>query len=266
MTKSIILTGGSTGIGAAASSRLLSKGHQVTIFDVVEPTDSKSHFVQCDMGETSSIENAVASINGPVDTLINVAGISNANPGEKIMRVNFLGLRHLTELLATRLVEGGSIVNVASSAGHDWRNRKDLINELLDSKDFESGLTWVLAHEREWIDNPYKFSKQCTAAYTYRAAGLAVKRRVRVNCVNPGSTGTQLTSDFRQLVGEEMYDWGVAQVGREGTPDDIAEVIEFLAVGDCRWLNGAELPVDGGHVAGLIGGWIDLEESPNAKK
>ena len=85
-----------------------------------------------------------------------------------------------------------------------------------------------------------------------------------MNCVNPGSTGTGLTKDFRQLVGEEMYDWGVKQIGREGTPDDIAEVIEFLAIGDCRWLNGVELTVDGGYIAGLVGGWVDLKKSPNA--
>ena len=80
---------------------------------------------------------------------------------------------------------------------------------------------------------------------------------MRVNCVNPGSTETQLTPAFRELVGAELYDWGVAQIGRHGTPDDIAEVIEFLAIGQCRWLNGVELLVDGGYVAGTVGGWIN---------
>ena len=153
-------------------------------------------------------------------------------------------------------------MNVASTAGVDWRNRKALIAELLDTTSFGSALAWLEANRAEWSENPYKFSKQCAAAYTYRAAGLAVKRRVRVNCVNPGSTGTQLTADFRQLVGEAMYDWGVEQIGREGKPDDIAEVIEFLAIGSCRWLNGVELTVDGGYIAGLVGGWVNLQESP----
>jgi len=48
----------------------------------------------------------------------------------------------------------------------------------------------------------------------------------------------------------------VQQVGREGTPVDIAEVIEYLATGNNRWLNGVELLVDGGYIAGLTGGWI----------
>jgi len=133
---------------------------------------------------------------------------------------------------------------------------------LLDTRDFASGLAWVRAHRDVWQDNPYKFSKQVAAAYTYRAAGRELARRVRVNCVNPGSTGTQLTAQFREIVGPELYDWGVSQVGRQGTPDDIAEVIEFLALGACRWLNGVEIVVDGGYIAGIVGGWVDVARAP----
>ena len=181
------------------------------------------------------------------------------------MAVNFLGLRHLTETLISRLDDGGCIVNVASSIGHDWRSRRQVVRELLDTPDFGAGLVWLRAHQEEWADNPYKFSKQCAAAYTYVAAGLGADRHIRVNCINPGSTGTQLTPDFKQLVGEELYDWGRRQVGREATPADIAEVIEFLAIGECRWINGVELLVDGGFLAGIIGGWIDLEAAPVSK-
>ena len=71
---------------------------------------------------------------------------------------------------------------------------------------------------------PYLFSKRCAAAYTYRAAHLALPYKVRVNCVNPGVTETQLSPQFRDLVGDKLYDWGVEQIGRAGTPTDIAEV------------------------------------------
>ena len=104
--------------------------------------------------------------------------------------------------------DGGSVVNVASSAGYDWRDRIDIISELLDTNDFDAALSWLKNNQQDWIGNAYKFSKQCAAAYTYRAAGLAVKRGVRVNCVNPGSTGTRLTKDFKKLIGEEKYNWG----------------------------------------------------------
>jgi NAD(P)-dependent dehydrogenase (short-subunit alcohol dehydrogenase family) len=261
---SIVLTGGTTGIGAATVARLEAQGHRVTVLDIARP-DAAVSFIQCDLSDPDAIDRAVEQLPGQIDRLVNVAGLSNAAPDDKILQVNFLGMRYLTEQLVPRIADGGCVVIVASSAGHDWRNRKAVIDGLLDTPDFATGMHWLQNNLPEWQANPYKFSKQCAAAYTYRAAGLAIQRGVRVNCVNPGSTGTQLTADFRQLVGEEMYDWGVQQVGREGTPDDIAEVIDFLATGNNRWLNGVELVVDGGFIAGLTGGWIDLQQSPNAK-
>ncbi len=54
------------------------------------------------------------------------------------------------------------------------------------------------------------------------------------------------------------------QIGRHAKPDDIAQVIEFLAIGDCRWLNGVEIVVDGGYTAGIIGGWINPDDAPGA--
>jgi NAD(P)-dependent dehydrogenase (short-subunit alcohol dehydrogenase family) len=264
MNRVVVLTGGATGIGAATVARLHAAQCQVHVLDVAAPADRAAHFIQCDLSDPRAIDAAVMQLPTPIDALINVAGIAGPDPATKVLAVNFLGLRHLTESLVNRITDGGAIVNVASSAGRDWAKRADLVGGLLDTKDFSAGLAWLAANNDAWRDNPYKFSKQCAAAYTYRAARLGLARGVRVNCVNPGATETQLTPAFRTLVGPAMYDWGVAQVGRAGTPADIAEVIEYLAIGPCRWLNGVEIVVDGGYIAGVIGGWVNLDESPNA--
>ena len=252
---SIVLTGGATGIGAATVARLEAQGHSVTVLDIVQPT-APTAFIHCDLSDPAAIDRAMAQLPGPINRLINVAGVSNAAANDKILQVNFLGMRYLTERLVPRMTDGGGVVIVASSAGYDWRQRQPVIEEFLNTPDFGAGMHWLLQNRTAWQDNPYKFSKQCAAAYTYRAAGLAFRRGIRVNCVNPGSTGTRLTADFRRLVGPQRYDWGVQQVGREGTPVYIAEVIEYLATGNNRWLNGVELLVDGGYIAGLTGGWI----------
>jgi NAD(P)-dependent dehydrogenase (short-subunit alcohol dehydrogenase family) len=265
MSKTVVLTGGATGIGAATVTRLLAADCRVYVLDVKAPTQAGVRFTPCDLSQPTKIDAGVATLPAKIDALVNVAGIPGPSPGETVMAVNFLALRHLTESLVDRITDGGSVVNVASSAGRDWQKREDVIREVLDTPDFAAGLAWLRQNGEVWSDNPYKFSKQCAAAYTYRAAQLAIARGVRVNCVNPGATETQLTPAFRELVGPAMYDWGVAQIGRQGTPADIAEVIEFLAVGQCRWLNGVEIVVDGGYIAGVVGGWIDLDASPNAK-
>jgi NAD(P)-dependent dehydrogenase (short-subunit alcohol dehydrogenase family) len=266
MDKIVALTGGATGIGAAAVARLIAADCQVYVLDVAAPTAPHTTFVHCDLGQPDAIDAALAQLPDRMDAVVNVAGIPGPNPGMAVMAVNFLGLRHLTESLVPRISNGGTVVNVASTAGWDWEKRADLVKGLLDTPDFASGVDWLNVHTAEWIGNPYKFSKQCAAAYTYRATGFALPYGVRGNCVNPWAVETKLTPAFRELVGPEMYDWGVRQIGRHGTPQDIAEVIEFLAIGQCRWLNGVAIVVDGGYIAGLVGGWVNLEESPNAQK
>ncbi len=266
MSKVVALTGGATGIGAAAVARLVAADCRVYVLDVATPSAPHTAFIHCDLGRPDAIDAACSKLPDRIDALVNVAGIPGPSPAIGVMAVNFLGLRHLTESLVPRIAKDGTVVNVASTAGWDWQKRAEVVKDLLDTADFAAGLDWLDAHSGEWTGNPYKFSKQCAAAYTYRAAGFALPYGVRVNCVNPGAVETKLTPAFRELVGPDMYDWGVRQIGRHGTPQDIAEVIEFLAIGQCRWLNGVEIVVDGGYIAGLVGGWVNLDESPNAQR
>ena len=148
------------------------------------------------------------------------------------------------------------MVIVASSAGRDWRDNQRTVNSLLDTADYAAGLSWLHSHKIEWEDEAYKFSKQCAAAYTYRAAGLARDKGIRVNCINPGIVETPLLPAFRDMLGPDTFDYIVDQSGRTGKPADIAAVADYLLLGDCEWLNGVELTVDGGYYAGIVGGWI----------
>ncbi len=265
MTRTIALTGGATGIGAATANRLTTQGCDVHILDVATPADSNSYrtYIPCNLASSSSIDNAVSQLPNAIDALINVAGVAQMPDPADTLAINFLGMRALSEAILPRINRGGSIVIVASSAGWQWRDFEADISGLLHTSSFAAGRAWLAEHTDLWRANPYQFSKRCAAAYTYAATRLALPQGVRVNCVNPGSTETQLSTDFRNIVSANLYDWGVAQIGRVGKPDDIAEVIEFLAIGNCGWLNGQEIAVDGGYIGGLIGGWINPSEAPS---
>ena len=259
--RTVVVTGGASGMGQAAVRRIAASGADVVVLDVVAPNEG-ARFVRCDLADRTSIDQAMDELPASIDALVNVAGVARAPEMAKVVAVNFLGLRYLTESLIPRIPPFGSVVVVASSAGHDWRNRAFDVEGLLDTPNFEAGWDWLLGHRDVWQDNPYKFSKQCAAAYTHRASGIGLPGRVRVNCVNPGAVETPLTPAFRDLLGEDVYDWGVAQIGRHAQPDDVGEVIAFLAGDQCRWLNGVEIPVDGGFLSGLYGGWIDPTGGP----
>ncbi len=257
MSHCLALTGGASGIGAATLERLLGRQCDVFVLDRMAPATNDCTHIPCDLADPASIDDALHALPNTLTGLINVAGVATLNDERKTVAINFLALRKLTEALLPRITKGGSVVNVASSAGWKWRDFVPQIQGLLDTEDFDAGLHWLSQHPKHWQDAPYHFSKRCAAAYTYRATELALPLGVRVNCVNPGTTQTPASSDFRALVGDKLYDWGVDQIGRAGTPEDIAEVIEFLAIGNCGWLNGQEIAVDGGYLAGITGGWID---------
>jgi NAD(P)-dependent dehydrogenase (short-subunit alcohol dehydrogenase family) len=265
MPPRVLLTGGATGIGAATVARLAAAGADVTVLDVARPADVHGRFLSCDLSDAGAIDNALTTLDGPWDALVNVAGIPGPHPAEPVVAVNFLGLRQLTEHILPRMSAGGSVVNVASTAGRDWQRRAAGVTALLDTPDFAAGLDWCRANAALWERDPYTFSKQCLVAWTYRAAGLGMPYGVRVNSVSPGGTQTRLTENFTAQIGAEQVAWMNRQIGRPAEPDDIAKIIAFVAIGDCGWLNGVDIPVDGGLTAGLVGGWIDFSQSPAAR-
>lgn len=253
----IAITGGSSGIGLAVRRRLEAAGHETLNLDIQRPEDDCQNFIACDLSDTASLRDAMAALPDVLGGLICVAGVGPI-PSDpmKVMAVNFLGTRWLAEHMLPRIARGGSITLVASSAGRDWRDNRDQVDGMLAAEGFEIGANWLQGTDcGEWQGEAYKFSKQCLAAYTYHAVGKARGYGVRVNCINPGITETNLSSGFRDMLGSDNYDRIVSLSGRSGQPGDVAGLAEFLSVGDAGWINGVEITVDGGYFAGVVADW-----------
>ncbi|MBU6270643.1 MAG: SDR family oxidoreductase [Betaproteobacteria bacterium] len=260
----IVVTGGSSGVGAALVRRLVQAGHQVFNLDVTEPAAplAGQRFVRCDLGDASAIATAAAALPASLQGLANVAGMARATDPVRVVAVNFLGLREITRTLTPRLAAGSGIVNVSSIAGRDWRARLDRITPLLDTASMADGLAWCRAQTESFARDPYSFSKRCVTAFSLREAREHVHRSTRILCVSPGGIDTPLSPQFEALMGSEQTAWSRSQVGRPAVPDEIAQVIEMLLCQPCGWLNGVDIPVDRGYCAGLESGWIDFSQSP----
>lgn len=244
-SKTIVITGASSGIGAETARLARFMGAKVIGMDRNDPAITLDGFVQVDLSDPASIDAAVSALPERVDALVNAAGISGLADRDLVAKVNYLGLRHLTEALVPRL-SGGAVVNVTSILGFDWQARLDAHKALAETADFAAGLNWL-------ADNPvpqetcYQYFKEALVVWTKkRGYRLFMDHDIRVNSVAPGPVMTPILGEFVQMLGEERVAADAANIKRPAIADEIAPPILFLCSGAARWITGINLPVDGG--------------------
>jgi NAD(P)-dependent dehydrogenase (short-subunit alcohol dehydrogenase family) len=249
--KTIIVTGVASGIGAKTAALLAARGATIIGLDQKPPADPPHRFVVVDLAAPESIEAAVARIEEGLDGICNVAGVPPTLGTDRVLRVNFLGLRMLTEQLGPRLKPGASIVNVASLAGINWRNRWEAIRSFLALRDFAEVPAFCARHGVT-DDNCYAFSKEALIAWTIAASRSWQERGVRLNAISPGPVQTPILADFRATIGGRFQGVVSTLERPAATAEEIAAVIAFLVSPDSAWIRGTNLPVDGGAAAEVV--------------
>lgn len=257
--KTAVVTGAANGLGREVARLLVDGGARVVGFDI-RPVDLPGVETRgVDMGDPRSIDAAVARLDAPIDALCNVAGLPQTKPAAEVVRVNFLGLRHLTEALAPRMAPGASVTNVASNAGNGWPQRRPLLEDALATPDFESGERWMQRHLADQGD-PYTFSKELVQLYTLRRSHTLYREHgVRMNCVSPGEMSTAMMAEFRKAMADKIID-AVAEastLGRMASPEEVAPAVIFLASEQARFCCGAIFDVDGGWTAVTLTDQVD---------
>ena len=240
--KVAVVTGASKGIGAGIAKALAAEGAAVVVnyasskagadavVQAITDAGGKAIAVQGDVSKAdqagSLIEAAVKTF-GRLDVLVNNSGVYTLAPIEavteedyrKMFDINVLGVLLTTQAAVKHLGEGGSVINISSN--------------------ITSGLWPRLAI--------YAGSKGAVDAITGVLAKELGPRKIRVNSVNPSLTETQGTHSAGMLATD--FEAGiVAQtpLGRLGQPQDIADVVAFVASDEARWLTGERIIAGGG--------------------
>ena len=113
----VVVTGCASGIGAALVGQLAELGSRCRRARRAPPAFELNDFHQVDLSDPASIDAAVAAVGGQVDCLFNVAGVSSGiGDPLLVVKINFLGTRHLTEALIAAMPSGSAIVSVSSLA------------------------------------------------------------------------------------------------------------------------------------------------------
>jgi NAD(P)-dependent dehydrogenase (short-subunit alcohol dehydrogenase family) len=242
-----IVTGAGTGIGAATARALARDGHAVVLAGrraapleaLAAELGADTAVVAADIGTAAGAGALAAAATerfGRVDVLVNNAGVGDSGPlldeplerWEETLRVNLTGAFLVTQAVLPQLLErGGAVVNVSS------------INGLL------AGPGWT----------SYCVSKAGLIMLAKCIAADYGRRGVRANSVCPGWVRTPMADGdmdavaaARGLDREGAYEYvhRLNPTGRPAEPEELAEVIAFLASPRASYVNGAALLVDGG--------------------
>jgi len=256
--KRFVVTGAASGIGNAVAEQLLAAGAEVVSLDRNTPTTAVTRHIAVDLANPRSIDAALEQLDGEFDGLMNVAGIPGTAPADLVLAVNSFAVRHLTEAFFERLVPGGSVTIVSSTAGFGWPARLEAIRDLLATDTFEEAASWFKANPQQ--GNAYNFSKEVTTVYTLMMGLAAAQMGLRINAVLPGPVETPILVDFEDTMGKDVLDGVKELLGRHADPVDIADAILFLASDAARWINGHALVVDGGITGAVLSGVIPAPE------
>ncbi|WP_423798663.1 glucose 1-dehydrogenase [Neobacillus sp. SAB-20_R2A] len=238
--KVAIITGGGGGIGRATAIRFAQEGARLVIADysekagaetvqLVNEIGGEAKFIQTDMTKPEDVQIMVQETidtYGKLDILFNNAGVKSGESKipdvsfeewQKVFDVNtngvFLGLKYAIPLMSS----GGSIINTASIAGI-------------------KGQKLVAA---------YSASKSSVMALTKTAATEFGKKNIRVNAIAPGIIDTNMVEDWKKTKKWPVLSTANA-LNRIGYPEEIANLVLFLASDEASFITGETIVIDGG--------------------
>ena len=239
--KTAIVTGGAGGLGRAICRNLAAKGFIVYMTDISEEkcrdaiVEEKLDHVyakKLDVTEESdwiSTYNDMISEFGRVDVVVNNAGVNirydievcSVENWDKMFQINvrsvFLSIKHAIPIMKAQ--GGGSIINISSVCG-------------------------LVGHR--YTNESYTATKGAVTLLTKSVASRYGKYNIRCNSVHPSTVRTEIVNNFLSNPDRMRERIEEVPIGHLAIPEDVAAAVGFLASDEASFLNGIQLPVDGG--------------------
>lgn len=229
MSRVVLVTGGSRGIGLATARRFAALGDRVAVTYNSSPPPEDLFGVRCDVTESSQVDAAFAAVEehfGPVEILVSNAGITR-------------------DMLLLRMSEADFSAVIDANLTAAYRVAKRATQGMLRARRgriiFVGSVVGLLGSAGQ---SNYAAAKAGLVGLARSLARELGSRSITVNVVAPGPVATDMTA----ALGEDRLKvlTETVPLGRMAEPDEIAGTILFLASPDAAYITGAVIPVDGG--------------------
>ena len=264
--KHVVVTGCGSGIGAEVARELGGLGARVTGLDIRPPDRLPEEFIELDLADPESVDRAARAVDGPVDALFNVAGVSSGigNP-LLVVRINFLGTRQFTEAVEHRIGAGGSITSVSSLAASGYRENRSTTAGLVQTRSVAEGLQWCADHPEALADGGYRLSKEAMILYGMSRVAELGARGIRINCTAPGVTQTPILDQLRSAYGQQYLDSFTTPLGRNSEAAEQASLLVFLGGAAASYVTGQVVWADGGILAQREAALVDAVDNSDQR-
>lgn len=236
---SILVLGGSSGIGKQIGIHLTKNGYNVCFsgrskekLNLLKEEYPCQKFESADLSKTSEIDSLIDRIQTPLDGVVYSAGIidlklfhlMSLEDFQAYLTINLVAPFYLIQrlILKKKIIKGASIVLISSITG----SHQGLIGGV-----------------------GYGTSKAGMIGLMKSLALELGKKRIRVNLVSPAMVATESTRDYLNFLGKEAVSADLKKypLGRFGTTDDVASVVHYLLKDESNWITGQDIVLDGGR-------------------
>ena len=271
--KEVLVVVGTGGMGLSTARRV-GAGRVIMLADInqsgleaaADALSVDGHQVmtqQVDVTSRASVAAAadVAASSGRVTAVVHTAGLSPQQASaDAVLAVDLLGVALTLDEFGRVIEPGGAGVVIASMAAHMYPALDPDVQRLLAETPTDELLSLDACSAITDSRQAYPFAKRANQIRVAAAASAWGLRGARINCISPGVISTamgrlELSGESGGLMQAMVDNAGVRRIG---TPDDIAAAAEFLLGPAAGFITGVDLIVDGGVIAAIQTGTIDL--------